>query len=179
MAHSTKNRRVLPAQEPLWETHYRRFRRLVRCPETAADLLQELRLRVLEWTRRHGEPKREGAFVAQAARSVFADWCRAKRRSAWLSLLQGEESPEDEVPDPGPDPYERLESSIWLRTVRAELNEATNSPAQREILATWDEPTEVVAVTIGSTPTAVRTYRYKLVRRLRQNRRLRDLARAA
>jgi|JI10StandDraft_1071094.scaffolds.fasta_scaffold00275_10 RNA polymerase sigma factor (sigma-70 family) len=175
MARNHKNDRVLLIQEPIWETHYRRYVRLVRCLDTAADLLQDLRLKVLEWTLRHGEPKCLRAFVAQAARSVFADWCRAKRRRPTPIPLD-DEPLAHELADVNPTPAEQLEAARWKTRVRAVLDAATESPSQRAILATWDEPTDAVAAAIGTTPTAVRTYRHKLARRLRLNRRLLELA---
>lgn len=178
MARNNKTRRVLPAQEPLWEAHYRRFLRLVRCPETAADLLQDLRLKVFEWTLKHGDPERLGAFAATVARSVFVDWCRRKLRPAH-ALVSDDDSLAEEVPDLAPNPHERLDAALWRRSVRAELDRVTKSPKQRQILATWGEPAEAVAALVGCTEDAVRTYRCKHTKRLAQNPRLRDLARAA
>ncbi len=178
MARNNKTRRVLPAQEPLWEKHYRRFMRRVGCPETAADLLQNLRLKVLEWTLKQGNPENLEAFAAKAAGSVFFDWCRKKQRSGYALVLD-DEAFADELPDPGPDQHARLDAVRWHRSVRDELDRATESPVQREILATWDESADTVAETVGSTVVAIRTYRYKLKRRLKRNPRLRELANAA
>src|SRR5262245_43011542 len=112
MARNDQNRRVLPAQEPFWEAQYRRFMRLVGCPETAADLFQDLRLKVLLRTRKHGEPQTPKAFVATVARSVFVDWCR-KEQQTKHEFRPDDELLVGEVPDPGPDPHERLEDAAW------------------------------------------------------------------
>lgn len=173
MARNAKNRRVLPAQEPLWERHYRRFLRQVRDPEAAADLLQQLRLRVHERITRHGEPEALERFAAVAARSVFVDWLREKRR-------RPETIPQDELAqepaDAAVDAHATLEKATWLALVRSELALATSSETLRAIVALWDEPGHVVAGAVGTTIAAVRTYRYKLQRRLAANPRLRTLA---
>lgn len=178
MARNNKPRRVLPAQEPLWEARYRHFLWLVRCPETAADLLQELRLKVFEWTLKYGEPEELGAFAAIAADSVFMDWCRKKLRPG-QTLVPDEGSLADELPDPSPDPHERLNAARWHRSVRAELDRSTESAVQRGILAAWGDKAAAVAAKVGSTEVAVRNYRRRLTQRLKQNPRLRELGRAA
>jgi DNA-directed RNA polymerase specialized sigma24 family protein len=174
MARNNKNaRRVLPKQEPLWEQLYHRFLRKVNCPETAAELLQQLRLQVLKWTQENGEPENPEHFSKVAAHSVFIDWLRSGYRRVDAISLDDDRALE--ASDESPSPEALLADADWQAAVREELAKVTESPLQRAILAEWDEPLESIAERFDSTAAAVGTYRNKLRKRLRLNARLASL----
>ena len=153
------------------DRYYKRFLRKTRNPAVAADLYQELWLKVDRYIARHGQPDDERRLVDVAAASVFKDWWRRERRRAMESL------PEDEVQEPRDTSrlcHEELARAELHAAVRDTLNEVVpNEKHQQLLLAAVDAAT--LAARFGTTPTAIRTCRHKLLKRLHRNPRLREL----
>ena len=154
-----------------WDLYLRRFERKTRDAATAWDLCQELWSKLARLTAEQRSFERIDYFVARAADNLFRDWWRKERRRRMEPFPSEEDEPESLESTP----EERLADRNWNAAVRAELDCAVRSRLLREVLAGWDEDAATLAARLSTTPTAVRTYRHKLVRRLRENRHLREL----
>lgn len=149
-----------------------RFRRATGDIATADDLCQKLWLKMAGHKARHGEPDDERRLAGVASASLIKDWWRRER------VLAGKFVPANDVypPDETTLSAEESLSSAELRAeVRAELTRTVKNARHLDILLAGDEDAASIAERLGTTPTAVRTYRHKLIKRLRQNPRLREL----
>lgn len=170
----------LPPQDPVWKKHYERYQRETGDPDVAADLTQELVLKVLYYQSRVGQSRPvtlhdlEGLLNAAHAQ-VFVDWLRRKYRTPQLQPLDDEDGPEPVDPAPGAE--DRLGPEEWREQVREELADLPLTKRQRRLLKYLDEKASRVARKTRTSPAAVRRRRSDLYQHLRRNRRLRRLYR--
>lgn len=160
-------RRVLLPQDPFWEHYYRSLYRATLDPEVAADLFQKLRIKVLSWTSRYGPPRNIDAVVYTAFVQVRTDWLRRKRRQPEIRSLDDEDTPEPS--DPALLADEGLHFEGWHQAVRAELRRSVRTAREAFLVENWDLPAEEAAAALGTTARAVRTARYRLCERFREN----------
>lgn len=171
MSRSNTPPTVLTLVETDWQLYYGRFLRRTRDAAAAEDLCQDLWLKVAAQPVRPAYSGREGSFVAIVAQSVFNDWWRKQRRRVTESLSEGEEEPEA----PGL-PLDEVVALENLRAVvRDEVHQVIRSKKLRLLVSSWDDDAATLAKKLNTTPTAIRTYRHRLLKRLRQNPRLRQL----
>ncbi len=155
-----------------YQKYYRRFLRQTRSPSVASDLCQELWLKVTRHIHRHGQPENEEFLANIAASSVLKDWWRSERRFQAEALPDDDEGLAGQAAVPSRD---ELADANWQAAVRRTLREVLPSDKQEQVLLAEECDGETLAARFGSTPSAIRTCRYKLLQRLRNNPRLQEL----
>lgn len=133
---------------PMLRAH---VRRLVSDPEAAAEILQEVSLRILVYDGPIDDVARFHAWCRGVARHVAAHHTRTRRRTSNEVLV--EEELED-VYDPGTDPETHIDARKTIARAAADLE-----PAALELLVrryVLEETGEELADELAETPSAVR-----------------------
>lgn len=163
--------------DPFWHFFRKKYVWATGDETLAEDLTQELRIRVLRWIGKNGQPNHFRSFVWTVYGTVLTDWLREKQRNREDALLVAEQV--DGIPAPAPSPEEMLHSEQWRERVQRELDRLVPGEMKRALLTRWDDPAEEVARDLKTTPAAVRTYRHKLRQRLERSTELLTLLRLA
>lgn len=143
--------------------------------ESARDASQEVFLRVFRAAGRAEPRGKVSTWLYRIAVNHCLNQLRRKRLVRWLSLAdlfesaEGEQAPDAEVPDPGPDPERALEErQRWIATRRAIQR---LPPGQRAVLLlarfeglSYREIAEVLGVTEGAVESRLVRAMRKLLR---------------
>lgn len=175
MATKEKNRHAGPFQDPFWDGYYRKFLRQAGNPDTAEDLTQELRLKVVVWQANNGQPRSFPALVGASYGSVLTDHWRSWFRKGGPVTGHLDEARDQAVSEPLP------EEAVWKEELYARVRQRLEEllPADGTLLHAailqHDVPAAELAKQLGTTPEAIRTYRYKARQLLAQDPVLRAL----